>query len=67
MYRFTIQSLRELGTLAAAIGRNEGRDFSFVAVLNGKAVRATCRHIERPGQPVLGDIIPASRYGVTHA
>lgn len=67
MFVFELNHLSEMADAASSIGLQEGRDFSFCCRIGGKLLRATCRHIPRPGRPVLGDIIPASRYEVRHA
>lgn len=61
----TASSLNELETIAASIGRNEGRDFSFIAKLTyagrERIVQATAQHT-RVQRGAIADVIPASRY-----
>lgn len=63
MQQHPIDTLNGLSAVAESIGgaytnRRAAGDFSFIVVMRGRVMLATCRYVT----PVLADIVPASRY-----
>lgn len=63
MTKHKCNDLPDLASIAesiggAILGTRAAGDFSFIVVMRGRVMRATCRYVT----PVLADIVPASRY-----
>lgn len=63
MKQHPIDTLTGLSAVAESIGgaytnRRAAGDFSFIVIMRGRVMRATCRYVT----PVLADIVPANRY-----
>lgn len=59
-----IKTLAGMEPIAAEIGQQAGRDFSFLVRYHGKVHRVSVEHIQRGSvKQLLGDIRPAVMYG----